>query len=145
MEYKQLTPMFIITNKEFTTLGNQIFEFMSGLYPNLTTTDIEVIHTDLTEDNVFGWTTENNDQNEIEIHNDLSDEDYIITLIHELIHVDQNVRGLRDDEQRENEAYKLEKRLADNFEKYRNALMVERMRQLYPERNWEGVTLVKCY
>ena len=137
--------MFIITNKEFTTLGNQIFEFMSGLYPNLTTTDIEVIHTDLTEDNVFGWTTENNDQNEIEIHNDLSEKDFTITLIHELIHVDQNVRGLRDDEQRENEAYKLEKRLANNFEKYRNALMVERMKQLYPERNWEGVTLVKCY
>ena len=143
--YKQLTPMFIITNKEFTTLGNQIFEFMSGLYPNLTTTDIEVIPTDLTEDNVFGWTLENNDQNEIEIHNELSQKDFTITLIHELIHVDQNVRGLRDDEQRENEAYKLEKRLADNFEKYRNALMVERMKQLYPERNWEGVTLVKCY
>ena len=137
--------MFIITNKEFTTLGNQIFEFMSGLYPNLTEVDIEVIHTDLTEDNVFGWTLENNDQNEIEIHNDLSEEDYITTLIHELIHVDQNVRGLRDDEQRENEAYKLEKRLADYFKKYRNALMVERLKQLYPERNWEGVTLEKCY
>ena len=143
--YKQLTPMFIITNKEFTTLGNQIFEFMSGLYPNLTTTDIEVIPTDLTEDNVFGWTLENNDQNEIEIHNDLSEKDFITTLIHELIHVDQNVRGLRDDEQRENEAYKLEKRLADNFEKYRMGLHLERMKQLYPERNWEGVTLVKCY
>ena len=143
--YKQLTPMFIITNKEFTTLGNQIFEFMSGLYPNLTTTDIEVIPTDLTEDNVFGWTLENNDQNEIEIHNDLSDKDFITTLIHELIHVDQNVRGLRDDEQRENEAYKLEKRLADNFEKYRMGLHLERMKQLYPERKWEGVTLVKCY
>ena len=113
--YKQLTLMFIITNKEFTTLGNQIFEFMSGLYPNLTTTDIEVIHTDLTEDNVFGWTTENNDQNEIEIHNDLSDEDYIITLIHELIHVDQNVRGLRDDTQREEEAYSLEHTLTNQF------------------------------
>ena len=137
--------MFIITNKRFTTLGNQIFEFMSGLYPNLTTTDIEVIPTDLTEDNVFGWTLENNDQNEIEIHDTLSEKDFITTLIHELIHVDQNVRGLRDDEQRENEAYKLEKRLADDFEKCRNALMVERMKQLYPERNWEGVTLVKCY
>ena len=137
--------MFIITDKRYTTLGNQIFEFMSGLYPNLTEVDIEVIPTDLTEDNVFGWTLENNDQNEIEIHNELSQKDFTITLIHELIHVDQNVRGLRDDEQRENEAYKLEKRLADNFEKYRNALMVERMRQLYPERNWEGVTLVKCY
>ena len=137
--------MFIITGKKFTTLGNQIFEFMSGLYPNLTTTDIEVIPTDLTEDNVFGWTLENNDQNEIEIHDTLSEKDFITTLIHELIHVDQNVRGLRDDTQRENEAYKLEKRLADDFEKCRNALMVERMKQLYPERNWEGVTLVKCY
>ena len=79
--------MFIITNKRFTTLGNQIFEFMSGLYPNLTEVDIEVIPTDLTEDNVFGWTLENNDQNEIEIHNQLSDKDFITTLIHELIHV----------------------------------------------------------
>ena len=107
--------MFIITNKRFTTLGNQIFEFMSELYPNLTTTDIEVIPTDLTEDNVFGWTLENNDQNEIEIHNDLSEKDFITTLIHELIHVDQNVRGLRDDTQREEEAYSLEHTLTNQF------------------------------
>ena len=107
--------MFIITNQRFTTLGNQIFEFMSGLYPNLTTTDIEVIPTDLTEDNVFGWTLENNDQNEIEIHNELSEKDFTITLIHELIHVDQNVRGLRDDEQREEEAYSVEYRLTNQF------------------------------
>ena len=95
--------MFIITDKRFTTLGNQIFEFMSGLYPNLT------------EDNVFGWTLENNDQNEIEIHNDLSEKDFITTLIHELIHVDQNVRGLRDDTQREEEAYSLEHTLTNQF------------------------------
>ena len=107
--------MFIITDKRYTTLGNQIFEFMSGLYPNLTTTDIEVIPTDLTEDNVFGWTLENNDQNEIEIHDTLSEKDFITTLIHELIHVDQNVRGLRDDTERENEAYKLETPLTNQF------------------------------
>ena len=110
--------MFIITGKKFTTLGNQIFEFMSGLYPNLTEVDIEVIPTDLTEDNVFGWTLENNDQNEIEIHNELSQKDFIITLIHELIHVDQNVRGLRDDDQRENEAYNLEGKY---YQQYINA------------------------
>ena len=110
--------MFIITNQRFTTLGNQIFEFMSGLYPNLTEVDIEVIPTDLTEDNVFGWTLENNDQNEIEIHNELSQKDFTITLIHELIHVDQNVRGLRDDDQRENEAYNLEGKY---YQQYINA------------------------
>ena len=107
--------MFIITDKRYTTLGNQIYEFMCGLYPNLTTTDIEVIPTDLTEDNVFGWTLENNDQNEIEIHNNLSQKDYITTLIHELIHVDQNVRGLRDDVEREKEAYDNEEKLAEIF------------------------------
>ena len=113
--YKLVKLMFIITNQRYTTLGNQIFEFMSGLYPNLTTTDIEVIPTDLTEDNVFGWTLENNDQNEIEIHDDLSEKDFITTLIHELIHVDQNVRGLRDDTQREEEAYSLEHILTNQF------------------------------
>ena len=45
------------------------------------------------------WKTD--DQHEIEIHNELSEKDFITTLIHELIHVDQNVRGLRDDEERE--------------------------------------------
>ena len=107
--------MFIITDKRFTTLGNQIFEFMAGIYPNLTTTDIEVIPTDLTEDNVFGWTLENNDQNEIEIHDNLTEKDYITTLIHELVHVDQNLRGLKDDTERENEAYKLETPLTNQF------------------------------
>ena len=107
--------MFIITDKKFTTLGNSIYEFMSVIFPQLTETDIEVIHTDLTEDNVFGWTLENNDQNEIEIHNELSQKDFTITLIHELIHVDQNVRGLRDDTQREEEAYSLEHTLTNQF------------------------------
>ena len=118
---------------------------MCGLYPNLENVDIEVIHTDLTEDNVFGWTTENNDQNEIEINNYLSTEDYITTLIHELIHVDQNVRGLRDDEKRENEAYKLEKRLAKDFMKCRNALTMEKVKRLYPEYDFTNATLEICY
>ena len=96
-------------------LPQRVFAFMQSVYPNLNNTDIEVIHTDLTEDNVFGWTLENNDQNEIEIHNDLSEKDFITTLIHELIHVDQNVRGLRDDTQREEEAYSLEHTLTNQF------------------------------
>ena len=112
MNYKQLTPMFY--NSEFE-IGYEVYTFMCGLYPNLKTVDIEVIPTDLTEDNVFGWTLENNDQNEIEIHNNLSEKDFITTLIHELIHVDQNVRGLRDDTQREEEAYSLEHTLTNQF------------------------------
>jgi len=105
--------MFYAT--ENTTLANQVYSFMSKLYPNLNKVDIEVIPTDLTEDNVFGWTLENNDQNEIEIHNELTQKDFITTLIHELIHVDQNVRGLLDDEQRETEAYAMEDTLTNQF------------------------------
>ena len=100
---------------DLTCISSNVYEFMKGLYPNLSKVDIEVIPTDLTEDNVFGWTMENNNQNEIEIHNDLSEKDFITTLIHELIHVDQNVRGLRDEEERENEAYSLEHTLTKQF------------------------------
>ena len=106
--------MFVVS-KQRCHLANDVYEFMSKLYPNLTTVDIEVIPTDLTADNVFGWTFINNDQNEIEIHDDLSEKDFIITLLHELVHVDQNVRGLFDDEKRENEAYQLESKLYDQF------------------------------
>ena len=109
--------MFIITGTK-VELTHQVMSFMSKIYPNLIDVDIEVVQKDLTEDNVFGWTLENNDQNEIEIHHDLSDKDYITTLIHELIHVDQNVRGLRDDDQRENEAYNLE---GTYYQQYINA------------------------
>ena len=96
-------------------LPQRVYQFMQSVYPRLQNTDIEVIHTDLTEDNVFGWTLENNDQNEIEIHDNLNEKDYITTLIHELVHVDQNLRGLRDDTERETEAYKLEKPLTNQF------------------------------
>ena len=105
--------MFYTSENEI--LSNQIYAFMCALFPNLETVDIEVIHTDLTTDNVFGWTTENNDQNEIEIHDTLTDKDFITTLIHELVHVDQNIRGLRDDTERENEAYNLEGMLTEKF------------------------------
>ena len=105
--------MFYTSEK--TTLSNQVYSFMSKLYPNLDKVDIEVIPTDLSEDNVFGWTLENNNQNEIEIHHLLTNEEYITTLIHELVHVKQNVNGVTDDTIREGEAYELENTLADIY------------------------------
>ena len=113
IEYKQLTPMFF--NSDNNPIAEAVYVFMSVVFPEIKETDVEVIHTDLTEDNVFGWTLINNDQNEIEIHNDLSERDYVTTLIHELIHVKQNVHGVTDDTIREGEAYELENTLADIF------------------------------
>ena len=102
-------------NSDNNPIAESVYVFMSIIFPEIKDTDVEVIHTDLTEDNVFGWTLINNDQNEIEIHNDLSERDYVTTLIHELIHVKQNVQGVTDDTIREGEAYELENTLADIF------------------------------
>ena len=113
IEYKQLTPMFF--NSDNNPIAEAVYVFMSVVFPEIKETDVEVIHTDLTEDNVFGWTLINNDQNEIEIHNDLSERDYVTTLIHELVHVKQNVNGVTDDTIREGEAYELENTLADIY------------------------------
>ena len=102
-------------DSENNPIAQSVYVFMSVIFPEIKDTDIELIHTDLTEDNVFGWTLINNDQNEIEIHNDLSERDYVTTLIHELIHVKQNVQGVTDDTIREGEAYELENTLADIY------------------------------
>ena len=105
----------LYTSVDKLTVSNQVYKFMCNLYPNLEKVDIEVIPTDLTEDNVFGWCLENNNQFEIEIHYNLGYFDFVTTLIHELVHVDQTVRGLFDDQKRENEAYVLEKKLGKKF------------------------------
>ena len=102
-------------NSDNNPIAESVYVFMSIIFPEIKDTDVEVIHTDLTEDNVVGWTLINNDQNEIEIHNDLSERDYVTTLIHELVHVKQNVQGVTDDTIREGEAYELENTLADIY------------------------------
>ena len=102
-------------NSDNNPIAESVYVFMSVIFPEIKDTDVEVIHTDLTEDNVFGLTLINNDQNEIEIHNDLSERDYVTTLIHELVHVKQNVQGVTDDTIREGEAYELENTLADIY------------------------------
>ena len=102
-------------NSDNNPIAESVYVFMSVIFPEIKDTDVEVIHTDLTEDNVFGWTLINNDQNEIEIHIVLSERDYVTTLIHELVHVKQNVQGVTDDTIREGEAYELENTLADIY------------------------------
>ena len=102
-------------NSDNNPIAESVYVFMSVIFPEIKDTDVEVIHTDLTEDNVFGWTLINNDQNEIEIHNDLSERDYVTTLIHELVHVKQTEQWVTDDTIREGEAYELENTLADIY------------------------------
>ena len=96
-----------------THLTQSVFEFFTTKYE--IESDVEVYHTDLSDDNAFGFTEVNGDEQFVQIHNDLNEKDYITTLLHELVHVVQNEKGQFDDEERESEAYKMERVLFNHY------------------------------
>ena len=97
-----------------TDLTHSVYEFFTSHYE--IESDVEVYHTNLSDDNAFGFTEVNGEEQFIQIHNALSESDYITTLLHELVHVVQNENGQFDSEKREEEAYSLESTL---FKQYR--------------------------
>jgi len=107
--------LFTSGTKQKKKIANKVFDWFA-IQNNLDSVDVEVFHTDLSDDGVFGW-CEQSDDNEflISIHNDLNVDDYVITLLHELVHVMQSLRGLFDDDEREKEAHQLESVLFNQF------------------------------
>ena len=98
----------------FTTHG--IFDFMCERFPILKDADVEVNQVDLTNEYGYGFCQVDEDgEFLIHIHNDLSYEDYVTTLIHELVHVKQTLQGLKDNEMRESEAYFWERLLSREY------------------------------
>ena len=95
--------LFVSGKSQHTKLTHKVYDFFRELYD--VKSDVEVFHTDLTDDNAFGFTEVNGDEQFIQIHNDLSEKDFITTLCHELVHVMQNENGITDDKIREEEAY----------------------------------------
>ena len=78
-----------------------VFNFMCEKFKQLIDADVEINQVDLTEDNSFGFCQVDEDgEFLIHIHNDLSIEEYVTTLIHELVNVKQKVQGLKDHEMR---------------------------------------------
>ena len=105
--------LFTSGKSKHTYLTQSVFEFFTPKYE--IDSAGEVYHTDLSDDNAFGFTEVNGDEQFVQIHNDLNEKDYITTLLHELVHVVQNENGQFDDEERENEAYTLEQVLYSNY------------------------------
>ena len=98
----------------FTTHG--IYEFMCEKFNQLIDATVEVNQVNLSDENSFGFCQVDEDgEFLIHIHNDLSYEDYVTTLIHELVHVKQTLQGLKDHEMRESEAYFWERILSKEF------------------------------
>ena len=71
--------------------------------------EVEVHYCDLTEDNVFGWCEQCDDNHWlVTIHNDLQITEHYKTLFHEFQHIIQDIYGIKCEEVRENEAYQIE-------------------------------------
>ncbi len=105
---------WIVDNEREITFG--VFEFMCKKFPLLVGAEVEVNQVDLTNEFGCGFCQVDEDgEFLIHIHNDLSCEEYVTTLIHELVHVKQTLQGLKDHEMRESEAYFWERLLSREY------------------------------
>ena len=89
-------------------LVQQVYHFMVEREPLLKDAAIIVHHRRLAAESVSGWQWSEDGEFMIEIHRDLCRKDYIKTLIHELIHVRQDLTNMKHEWWRETEAYALE-------------------------------------
>ena len=105
---------WIVDNEREITFG--VFEFMCKKFPLLVGAEVEVNQVDLTNEFGCGFCQVDEDgEFLIHVHNDLSCEEYVTTLIHELVHVKQTLQGLKDHEMRESEAYFWERLLSIEY------------------------------
>ena len=105
--------LFVSGKSPHLDLTHRVYEFFTDSYE--ITSDVEVYHTDLSDDNAVGFTEVNGEEQFVQIDKNLTKKDFIITLFHELVHVKQNEMGMNDDEEREQQAYNLELDLYSKF------------------------------
>ena len=89
-------------------LVQQVYQFMVDREPLLKDVPVIVHHRRLAAEGVSGWQYREDDEFMIEIDRSLSRKDYIKTLIHELVHVRQDLTNMNNEWWRETEAYALE-------------------------------------
>ncbi len=95
-------------NMGYWGITNAVYSFFISKYHPLIDYDVEIYHTDLSADNVKGWQEQNGDEFLIHIDTHLDVIEYIKTLFHELVHCEQDIKGIKDTQTREDEAYHLE-------------------------------------
>jgi len=105
--------LFVSGKSPFLSITSEVYDFFTSRYE--IASDVEIYHTDLSDENAVGFTEVNGQEQFIQIHNDLNEEDYVTTLLHELVHVVQNEQGITADNVREDQAYHMEKVLYKNY------------------------------
>ena len=69
--------LFVSGKSPFFNLTHKVYEFFTSKYE--ISSDVEVFHTNLRDENALGFTEVNGDEQFIQIHNDLTKEDAIAT------------------------------------------------------------------
>ena len=98
-----------------SSLARKVYKFFESKYTFMEYYVVEIYHCDLTDDNVKGWQEKNDEEFLLHIDANLSEDEYIKTILHELVHCVQDIEGLSDNNARECEAYKLEQLYHDKF------------------------------
>jgi len=105
--------LFTSGNSPHLSITSKVYDFFTEHYE--IASDVEIYHKDLSDENALGFTEVNGDEQFVQIHNDLTKEEHIKTILHELVHVHQNEWGVNDETEREEEAYRLEEVLYNNY------------------------------
>ena len=105
--------LFVSGKSPFSDITPSVYEFFTSSYE--ITSDVEICHCNLRDENALGFTEVNGDEQFVQVHNDLTKEEHIKTILHELVHVVQNEKGMIDEDERESEAYNMEAILYNNY------------------------------
>ena len=105
--------LFVSGKSPHLSITHRVYDFFTERYE--IASDVEVFHTNLRDENALGFTEVNGEEQFVQVHNDLTKEEHIKTILHELVHVTQNEWGVNDEIERESEAYRLEEVLYNNY------------------------------
>ena len=105
--------LFVSGKSPFFDLTYKVYEFFTSSYE--ITSDVEVFHTNLSDDNALGFTEVNGEEQFVQVDNTLDEKEFVTTLLHELVHVVQNEQGMINEDERESQAYMLEGILYNNY------------------------------
>ena len=97
-------------------LARNVYQFFeTKCSPAIANYVVEIYHCDLSDDNVKGYQEKNGDEFLLHIEATLDEDEYIKTLFHELVHCVQDIRGITNNNDREDEAYTLEDQYYEEF------------------------------
>ena len=105
--------LFVSGSSPFLDITPKVYEFFTSSYE--IRSDVEICHVNLRDTNDLGFTEVNGEEQFIQVCNTLDEKEFVTTLLHELVHVVQNEKGIIDETERESEAYRLEGVLYKNY------------------------------